>query len=605
MQISGPKGFNTIKAGFWPLALKDQMRGMTFTPPTDNEKGAAAFGTFPYERPDMDALAGSFERELERFRSAPSFAQCEDAFESLYRLRRSFMSAYNVCHVRHTIDTANTFYEQENAFFDHQLPRFEALKTAFYKALTQSAWRGALTEKWGSQLFRIAELSLRTFSDEVMPSLQEENRLSSEYVKLKAQAQILFEGQTYNLSSIQKEELRPDRARRRAAAEAKWDWFAAHAAELDSLFDELTRLRHGIARTLGFENFTGLGYARMLRTDYDAADVARFRRAIARHVVPLASRLFERQRRRLGLDELHYYDEDLRYPEGNPQPQGDPAWIIGQAGTMYDELSPQTSAFFHNMRQRNLMDLIARDGKATGGYCTFIADQRAPFIFSNFNGSSADIDVLTHEAGHAFQVYRSRHFDVSEYNWPTYEACEIHSMSMEFFTWPWMHLFFGEQTARYRYGHLAGAVTFLPYGVAVDEFQHFVYENPEAGPEARHRAWRALEAKYLPHRNYAGNAYLEGGAFWQKQSHIYGMPFYYIDYTLAQICAFQFWHRSRVDHSAAWADYLRLCEAGGSRSFLGLAEFAGLRSPFGEGCVEESLKPVGDWLEEEAPMVSR
>jgi len=243
------------------------------------------------------------------------------------------------------------------------------------------------------------------------------------------------------------------------------------------------------------------------------------------------------------------------------------------------------------------MDQINRKGKATGGYCTYIGAFQSPFIFSNFNGTSGDIDVLTHEAGHAFQVYSSRNIGINEYNWPTYEACEIHSMSMEFFTWPWMSLFFEEDTEKYWFSHLANAICFLPYGVAVDEFQHVVYENPDLSPQARNKAWKAIEQKYLPHRDYDGQSYLESGAYWQKQTHIFASPFYYIDYTLAQICAFQFWSRDRNDHATAWKDYVSLCQQGGSRSFLELVKLAGLESPFQPGCLQQVMEPLKSWLE--------
>jgi M3 family oligoendopeptidase len=335
----------------------------------------------------------------------------------------------------------------------------------------------------------------------------------------------------------------------------------------------------------------------MLRSDYDAKMVANFRQQIKDFIVPISQQLYARQAKRLGLEKLKYYDEDYKFPSGNPRPTGSPDQILEGGDQMYRELSPQTNRFFRFLRERNLLDVSAKDGKATGGYCTYIERQRAPFIFSNFNGTSGDIDVLTHEAGHAFQVFSSRHFSIGEYRWPTYEACEIHSMSMEFFTWKWMPLFFGEQTEKYYFAHLGGALQFLPYGVAVDEFQHIVYENPDLTPAQRNAEWRKLEQKYLPQRDYDGIEFLENGGFWQKQSHIFQHPFYYIDYTLAQICAFQFWKRDRENHTQAWGDYVTLCEAGGSKPFLELVELAGLRSPFHDGCVESVVGNISNWLQ--------
>jgi M3 family oligoendopeptidase len=265
---------------------------------------------------------------------------------------------------------------------------------------------------------------------------------------------------------------------------------------------------------------------------------------------------------------------------------------------MYAELSKETDDFYQYMWKNELMDNAAKDGKMTGGYCTFIGNHQSPFIFSNFNGTSHDVTVLTHEAGHAFQCYAtSRNIDLYEYLWPTYEACEIHSMSMEFFTWPWMQLFFKEDTEKFKFEHLSGALQFLPYGVAVDEFQHLVYENPNMTAAERNEAWRMVEKKYLPHRTYEGNDFLEKGGYWHRQSHIFSSPFYYIDYVLAQICAFQFWKKSLEDKENAWKDYVKLCKAGGSMSFLKLVELAGLRSPFEDGTVEWAIQPIKEYFE--------
>ncbi|MEM8909595.1 MAG: M3 family oligoendopeptidase, partial [Bacteroidota bacterium] len=501
-------------------------------------------------------------------------------------------------HIRHTINTRDDFYEKENAFFDTHNPSFAALVNEFYQLLLDSTFREALEEKWGSQLFTIAELSLKTFRPSILEDLQEENKLSSDYVKLKASAVIAFRGKEYNLASLSPLETAKDRATRKAAATAKWSFYAKNVEAIEHIFDQQVKVRHRIAQKLGYNNFIDLGYARMLRSDYNAEMVAHFRKQVETHIVPITSELLEKQRKRLQLDRLKYYDLDFRFPSGNPKPKGDPEWIVDNASKMYGELSAETRDFFQFMRNNHLMDLVNREGKATGGYCTFIDKYKAPYIFSNFNGTSGDIDVLTHEAGHAFQVYSSRDLGPREYNWPTYEACEIHSMSMEFFTWPWMDLFFKEDTEKYKFAHLSGALLFLPYGVAIDEFQHFVYEHPEASPEERNEAWKVIEEKYLPNRDYDGNEYLEAGRFWQRQSHIFSTPFYYIDYTLAQICAFQFWKRDRESHSEAWQNYLRLCQAGGSLSFLELIKLANLKSPFENGCVKSIVEEIKHWLDQ-------
>jgi M3 family oligoendopeptidase len=383
---------------------------------------------------------------------------------------------------------------------------------------------------------------------------------------------------------------------RQRAYVARYRFFEQNETRFDDIYDNLVKIRTHIAQRLGFKNFVELGYARMGRVDYNAEMVANFRDQVRDYIVPVAVKLKKRQKERIGVDRLKYYDEAFQYQSGNPKPKGPSDWIVENGHKMYAELSTETEEFFTHMIDNGLMDLVSKRGKAGGGYCTYISQFGAPFIFANFNGTSGDINVLTHEAGHAFQVYSSRSYQVPEYHFPTSEACEIHSMSMEFFTWPWMNLFFEEDTEKYKFGHLSDALLFIPYGVAVDEFQHYVYENPGVTPDERKRAWRGIEKKYLPYRDYEKNAYLERGGFWHQQGHIFQAPFYYIDYTLAQICALQFWKRMRENHELAWSDYLNLCKQGGSKSFLQLVRVANLTSPFARGCVQSVVGVIDGWL---------
>lgn len=565
---------------------------LTLEHPTNTE----TFEQFPYTRPDLSEVSQAFEYYLCKFEQAPSAELQQDALNGIIAVREEFGSMFNLCYVRHTSNTGDPFYEAENQYFDEQSPSFEALNNRFFQALLASPYRKHLSQKYGDHLFTLAEVSLKTFKPVILDDLRQENSLNTEYTKIKAQAKIEYEGKVYNLSNLLPVELSDDRQIRKAASNTKWSFYAANAPEIERIFDEMVRLRQGMAQKLGFKRFTEVGYARMRRSDYTPEMVANFRKQVRDHIVPIASELYDRQRKRLGLEALKYYDEDYKFASGNPKPIGTPEQIVKNAAKMYRELSPETDAFFTRMQQANLMDLVNRDGKATGGYCTYISKFDAPYIFSNFNGTSGDIDVLTHEAGHAFQVWSSRNFPFEEYHWPTADAAEIHSMSMEFFTWPWMNLFFGDQTDKYHFMHMAGAIQFLPYGVAVDEFQHIVYDNPDMTPAERNGVWKKLESIYLPQRDYDQISHLEQGRFWQKQSHIFNSPFYYIDYALAQICAFQFWVKDRRDHASAWSDYLRLCRAGGSMSFLNLIKLANLKSPFEDGCVQSVVGDIQNYL---------
>lgn len=555
------------------------------------------FDQLPYQRPDYDAFSAQWNELLGRFHAATSAEEQAEIFDVMNALRIEVDTASTIVSIRHSMDTSDEFYNQEQQWMDSIRPLVAEHINDLYRALISSQHRSALEERFGKQLFRIAEMSIRCQSPEVIELLQRENVLSTEYQKLLASAEIPFDGKTLNLSSIVPYLQHPERSTRRAASEAKWEFFRAHAGELDRLYDELVRVRTEIAQRLGYRTFTELGYLRMLRSDYAPSDVARYRQYVLRYIVPIVVHLRQRQARRLGLDRLLYYDEPLHYRSGNATPKGDPEWIIAQARQMYAEMSPETNEFFGLMEQRRLMDLLTRPRKATGGYCTMLSAYGVPFIFANFNGTAHDVDVLTHEFGHAFQCYMSRHHPVPEYWFPTYEACEIHSMSMEFFAWPWIKNFFREDEDKYQFQHLSGALLFLPYAVLVDHFQHEVYDNPTMTPAERKRCWRELEKQYLPFRDYGGDKFLESGVIWQQQRHIYESPFYYIDYALAQVCALQFWVRTKTDRSSAWRDYVELCRAGGTRSFTELVALANLRSPFDERSFTEIIGDIQARLE--------
>lgn len=554
------------------------------------------FSEIPYIRVDMTDVEKRFANLLEAFQQAASFEEQDQVMARLNELRQEVESAREVAQIRHTINTEDPFYKEEQDYWDEAGPVYQGIISRYYEAIVHSPFRSQLEQKWGPQLFRIAETTLRTFSQEVVADLQEENRLTSQYVALIASAKIMFEGEERTLPQLLPFQTSTDRQMRKKANEAKYDFLRQHSEQLDSIYDSLVKVRTRIARKLGFNSFVELAYARLNRTDYDAEMVASFRRQVEEQIVPVATRLVERQRERIGVDTMKYYDLAFDFATGNPTPKGSPDWIVENGKKMYAQLSPETDEFFRFMLENECLDLLSKKGKATGGYCTYMSKYKLPYIFANFNGTSGDIDVLTHEAGHAFQVYVSRDFAVPEYHFPTYEACEIHSMSMEFLTWPWMELFFQEDTDKYKFSHLSGAILFIPYGVAVDEFQHAIYENPEMTPAERKRTWREIERKYLPYRNYDENEFLEEGGFWQQQPHIFRDPFYYIDYTLAQICAFQFWKRAQENPGQAWADYLTLCREGGSKSFTELVKVAKLHSPFEEGSIQSVIGDIEAWL---------
>ncbi|NDI34137.1 M3 family oligoendopeptidase [Chengkuizengella sediminis] len=554
------------------------------------------FSEYTYKRPDIEEISSQFDNALKQFSNSNSSNEQNFAMREIYNIHNDFYTMFEIGSIRHSINTKDEFYKSEQEYLDETEPLFKELFTKFYKALIDSKYREELEKKWGSHLFNLAELEIKTMSPDIIKDLQQENKYSSRYSELIASAEILFDGKTYTLAQLIPFTESSDRVIRKRANEAKYKFFLENEEELDQLYDDLVKIRTKIAEKLGFKNFVELGYARLKRTDYDAHQVAAFRDQVHQYIVPIATQLRKRQQLRLGLQHLKFYDERFEYKSGNATPKGNPNWIVDNGQTMYEQLSKETDEFYCFMKDQDLMDLMAKDGKMAGGYCTYVPNYKSSYIFANFNGTSDDIDILTHEAGHAFQVYNSRHFENPEYVWPTYEACEIHSMSMEFFTWPWMELFFKEDTDKYKFSHLSTRMLYIPYVVAVDEFQHFIYENPEFTPKERKQMWREIEKKYLPHRDYDENVYLEQGGFWHQQGHIFENPFYYIDYTLALICAFQFWKKMHEDREQAWDNYTHLCKLGGSQPFLKLVKEAKLSSPFEDGTVQSVVHDIESWL---------
>ncbi len=554
------------------------------------------FKDFKYLRPDIEKV----RKQIADFSSLVGENKTLEvevkAIRDFYTLSDEVDTMETLVSIRNSVDTTDKFYESEQDFFNENGPMLQESSNSFQKKIFASKNRDELVKEFGELLFKQIELSLKTFKPIIIPDLQLENKLRTEYQKLMASAKIEFEGGVYNLSQMTPFFQKLDRDVRHRAQLAVSAFLEGKETEIDRIYDELVKVRTEIAKKLGYRNYVQLGYDRLGRTDYNAKDVKSYRKQVFEDVVPLATELAARKAKRIGISNPKSYDLTLSFKNGNPTPKGDRVWLVDNAQKMYEELSKETGEFFNRMIDMGVLELDSKPGKSGGGYCTFIAKYDTPFIFANFNGTQHDVEVLTHEAGHAFQIYQSRNL-LPSYRWPTLEACEIHSMSMEFLTWPWMKNFFLEDTEKFKFNHLAGSISFLPYGVTVDEFQHGIYENPNMSPAERKALWRKTEKKYLPHKDYDDDKFMEKGTYWFRQGHIFGSPFYYIDYTLAQVCAFQYWIKSRKNHEETFKNYLRLCKLGGSQSFVSLMNSVGLKNPFIQGTVKEIVKPIKEYLD--------
>lgn len=556
------------------------------------------FEEYPLNVPSEKRLVAKLESLVKELETAKNIDEAVKAIKHWNKYMTVVGTTSAVTYVRYSCDTQNPTYKKAQGKFDELSPIISNYSNKFEKILVNAPYRADLEKKYGKYLLQMYDASLKGFDEKIIPELIEENKLVSEYDALLGSAEVEFHGETYNLSQLGKFTQDVDRETRKEAAKAMDKWMGEHEAKFAEIYDKLVHLRDSMAKKLGYKNFIELGYIRLGRLDYNAEMVKGYREQIAKVVVPVCQKLYKEQIKNLGIKNPQSYDYNLKFKSGNPMPAGDKDYLVNVAHEMYSDLGKESKEFFEFMLRNNLMDLEARKGKTTGGYCTYFPLYKAPFIFSNFNGTDGDVNVLTHEGGHALQAYLSSNIKVPEYQSPTLEACEIHSMSMEFFAWPYMDKFFGKDAEKYKYLHLADAIEFLPYGITVDEFQHWVYENPNATHEERCAYWKSLEAKYTPHKKYDDQPTYAHGAFWIRQSHIFGTPFYYIDYTLAQVCAFQFLVEMRKNKDKAWKKYVKLCKFGGQLPFVSLLEKNHLRNPFIDGNVAKVVKPLVKVLKE-------
>ena len=559
------------------------------------------FSSYPFDVPTEKRMVNKFDKLIAELKECGSARTAALAIKHWNKYVEELTTQISVIYVLYTCNTTNIAYKKAQQRCDELSPIISNYSNQFQKILTKARYRKDLEKIYGKYLFKMYDDALKAFDEKIMGDLVEENKLVSKYDEIFGTAQIPFRGEVLNTSQLGKHLQAKDKAERKEAAVALDKWIGEHYKEIGDIYSQLVTLRDGMAKKLGFKNFVELGYLRLGRSDYNAKKVKDYRQQIEEDVVPVCQKLYKQQIKLLGIKNPQYYDYNLRYPTGNAKPAGDEKYLVKAAKSMYSDISPETKEFFNFMIDNELLDLDARKGKAPGGYCTYFPIYKSPFIFSNFNGTEGDVNVLCHEGGHAFQAYVCSDMKIPEYTSPTLEGCECHSMSMEFFTWPYMDKFFGKDADKYKYAHLCDAIEFLPYGATIDEFQHWVYEHPKATHEERCKVFSEIEAKYTPHKKYDECPTLAKGRIWLRQSHIFATPFYYIDYTLAQVVAFQFLIEDRKNHAKAWKKYFKFCKCGGKYPFVELLENNHVKNPFEEGTIKKIMASLTKILKEFTP----
>lgn len=555
------------------------------------------FKDLKYIRPDFDKVKAEFSSLTEKMKNATSYEDAKKIYREFEAVSSDVQDAYTIVMIRHTVDTRDKFYDDENEYFSAVSPEISPYIVEFYNALYDGKFRNDFEGEFGAQMMRSIELERKFFTEKNIPLQQQEAKLCNEYEKIIASASIDFNGEKLNLYGVMKFFEDNDRKVRKAAWDKYAEFFAANEKRFEEIWDELIRVRNEQGRNLGYENYIPLGYARQGRTDYNAADVASFREQVREELVPLCNELYLAQAKRIGVDKVCAYDENYVFEGGNAVPVGNDDELVEIARGMYKDMSKETGEFIDFMIDHELLDLKNKPGKAATGYMTSIEKYKAPFVFSCFNGTTGDIQVLTHELGHAFAGYEAmRNQPITAYYSESTDIAEIHSMSMEQFSYPYAERFFGDKADKFRFQHLQEAITFVPFGVAVDEYQHIVYSKPDLTPKERTAEWKKLEEKYMPWRDYGDIDFFARGGWWYHKIHIFLYPFYYINYTLTTMGAMEFKKKMHDDKISAWNDYMNLCKVGGSKSYLETLAYANLSNPFRTGAVKNAVSFAKDIL---------
>lgn len=557
------------------------------------------FNEMTYTRPDIDALLARCRELAAKAAAAPD----GDALVRLYYEQSEAFAEYNtaanLANIHYTCDTRDAYWKTEQDFFDANGPAVTNASVEISRAFLANPHVDALTEKFGTTCVAGMKNAVLSMDDRTVELQQQFNALVSRYQQIYGGALVELDGKQLTIPQLgpYKEDLDP--AVRRAAYEAEAGYFDAHRAELDELYGQIVQNLNAQARVMGYHDYSELSYVRMNRIGYGPEEIRKFRDQVANDVVPQLQKVMALRAKRTGIAHPAFTDLPILFRDGNPKPIPGYKARMDAARTMYHELSPETAEFIDFMQDNELFDVESRPGKMSGGYMTSLPSYKAPFIFANWNDTSGDVDVLTHECGHAFEGYVAERDPAipADLECPGMESAEIHSMAMEFLTAPWHHLLFGRDTDKYALLHAEDSFVFLAYGCEVDEFQHIMYQNPDLTPDERNAEWLKLEKKYRPWIDFDNLPFYGRGAGWQRQLHIYECPFYYIDYCLSTMAALQFFLLSLTDHKDAWTRYLRLVRRAGTASYTELLETAGLKVPFEEGSIKGIAQQMTDWLE--------
>jgi oligoendopeptidase F len=482
-------------------------------------------------------------------------------------------------------------------------PRWKLLDNRLDQAYLHNPVRRAAPETY-HVMDRLIQNSADLYRDENVPLETAEEELKQQYQKLMGAMTVTFRGDERTMQQMLPFLEEPDRVTRQTAWELMAGRRLADEEALEDLFDRLLAVRAEIAENAGFASYRDFAFRRLERFDYGPEDCFRFHDAIERHIVPLSGRLGRERRERLGIDVLRPWDMSVD-PLGRPplRPFERVEDMLERAQALFTRMDGDLGALFRAMRDRGLLDLESRKGKAPGGYQHDLTEQRLPFIFMNAVGIDLDVVTLVHECGHAFNAFASREQEVLQYRFPPAEFAEVASMGMELLAFPYLDAYYPDpqEYRRALRDRIDKIVLILPWIAMIDAFQHWLYEHPGQTRDDRRATWIELYRRFQPDLDWSGYDRALRSA-WHRQLHIYQYPFYYIEYGIAQLGALQIWQRSREDFRLALDGYLDALALGGSRPLPELFRASGARFAFDDDAIGPLSRALAEELDR-APYV--
>jgi len=501
--------------------------------------------------------------------------------------------------IRMTCDTANKELEEAFNFFYLEIqPQIQPYSDILNKKLVDSPFVSSLDQDTYFTYLRNVKKNIELFRETNIPIQAEINVLQQQYGQIAGKMMVEIDGKEFTLQQAAKYLEDPDRTKREEVYRKINDRRLLDKDSLDNLFTDLVRKRHQVAVNAGFENYRDYKFVEMGRFDYTPAQCEQFHEAVAQHVMPLVDEIFNAHQEKLQLDSLRPWDTEAEPIGIKPlQPFDGGQDLLNKSIACLNELDPFFADCIRKMESIKHLDLESRKGKAPGGYNMPLAESGAPFIFMNAAGQMSDVTTMVHESGHAVHSFLAHPLALNGFKeYPT-EMAEVASMAMELFTMDHWHVFFTDEQdlKRAKRHHLERVITIFPWIATIDKFQHSIYENANHTVQERTEAWMNILNEFSSSAiNYSGlMPYRNIG--WQRQLHLFEVPFYYIEYGIAQLGAIGMWMQYKQDKEKAISNYTYALSLGGTKTLPELYKAAGLSFDFSP----EKIKTLMDFVRQE------